>query len=251
MIQSPIHKVLSTLVSRRVRYLLMGGQACVFYGAAEFSRDTDVMILARPDNIRRLRQALNDLRAECIAVPPMAIDYLRRGHAIHFRCWHPDAPGIRLDVMSVLRGVGDFPTLWKRRTTMRLSAEEQWPIMALTDLVQTKKTQRDKDWFMLRRLMEAHYAQHHRRPWPAQVRFWFREMRTSSLLIALARHHPRQLEAMRRYRPFLRYARTGNESLLAQALAREEALEREADRQYWQPLKAELERLRHDRLKTE
>jgi len=25
----------------RVRALLMGGQACVFYGAAEFSRDTD------------------------------------------------------------------------------------------------------------------------------------------------------------------------------------------------------------------
>jgi hypothetical protein len=26
--------------------LLMGGQACVFYGAAEFSRDTDFVILA-------------------------------------------------------------------------------------------------------------------------------------------------------------------------------------------------------------
>jgi hypothetical protein len=25
-----------------VRYLLMGGQACVFYGAAEFSRDLDL-----------------------------------------------------------------------------------------------------------------------------------------------------------------------------------------------------------------
>ena len=24
----------------------MGGQACVFYGAAEFSRDTDLLILA-------------------------------------------------------------------------------------------------------------------------------------------------------------------------------------------------------------
>jgi hypothetical protein len=28
-----------------VRYLLMGGQACVFYGAAEFSRDLDLVIL--------------------------------------------------------------------------------------------------------------------------------------------------------------------------------------------------------------
>jgi hypothetical protein len=30
----------------RVRALLMGGQACVFYGAAEFSCDTDFAILA-------------------------------------------------------------------------------------------------------------------------------------------------------------------------------------------------------------
>jgi hypothetical protein len=30
----------------RVQCLLMGGQACVFYGAAEFSRDTDLAILA-------------------------------------------------------------------------------------------------------------------------------------------------------------------------------------------------------------
>jgi hypothetical protein len=29
-----------------VRCLLMGGQACVFYGAAEFSRDTDLALLA-------------------------------------------------------------------------------------------------------------------------------------------------------------------------------------------------------------
>jgi hypothetical protein len=29
-----------------VRCLLMGGQACVFYGAAEFSRDIDLALLA-------------------------------------------------------------------------------------------------------------------------------------------------------------------------------------------------------------
>jgi len=32
----------------RVLCLLMGGQACVFYGAAEFSRDTDLAVLSRP-----------------------------------------------------------------------------------------------------------------------------------------------------------------------------------------------------------
>jgi hypothetical protein len=34
-----------------VRALLMGGQACVFYGAAEFSRDTDFVIFADAANL--------------------------------------------------------------------------------------------------------------------------------------------------------------------------------------------------------
>src|SRR6478735_8709389 len=46
LIPNRIQKVLSTMAAHRVRALLMGGQACVFYGAAEFSRDTDRLILA-------------------------------------------------------------------------------------------------------------------------------------------------------------------------------------------------------------
>jgi hypothetical protein len=33
----------------------MGGQACVFYGAAEFSRDLDLLILSDADNLSRIR----------------------------------------------------------------------------------------------------------------------------------------------------------------------------------------------------
>jgi hypothetical protein len=72
--------------AQHVRALLMGGQACVFYGAAEFSRDTDLAVVAEPGNLVRLLRALDDLRAEVIAVPPFALKYLRRGHAVHFRC---------------------------------------------------------------------------------------------------------------------------------------------------------------------
>lgn len=54
MIPNPIHKVLSTFQSCGLRALLMGGQACVFYGAAEFSRDTDFALQAEPDNLERL-----------------------------------------------------------------------------------------------------------------------------------------------------------------------------------------------------
>ena len=130
--------------AHRVRALLMGGQACVFYGAAEFSRDTDFAILADAENLARLRGALADLQAELIAVPPFELKYLRRGHAIHFRCQHPEALGMRVDIMSKMRGVESFSKLWPRRTTIELPDGLKCDLLSLPDLVQAKKTQRDQ-----------------------------------------------------------------------------------------------------------
>jgi hypothetical protein len=53
----------------QVQALLMGGQACVFYGAAQFSKDVDLALFASEENFSRLRAALGDLNAKRIAVP--------------------------------------------------------------------------------------------------------------------------------------------------------------------------------------
>ncbi len=142
---NPIHKVLSTLKRHNVKYLLMGGQACVFYGAAEFSRDTDVALLASQENLDKLKAAMQELEAEVIGVPKLDIGYLKKGHAIHFRCQHPEAYGMRLDAMSVMRGLPDFTVIWERRTTTQINNDESVELMGLPDLVNAKKTQRDKD----------------------------------------------------------------------------------------------------------
>ena len=52
--------------AHRVRALLMGGQACVFYGAAEFSRDTDFAILADAAK----PQPACAKRLECVELAP-------------------------------------------------------------------------------------------------------------------------------------------------------------------------------------
>ncbi|MDP9053699.1 MAG: hypothetical protein M3N93_05270 [Acidobacteriota bacterium] len=69
--RSPILKALSSIRRSGAQTLLMGGQACVFYGAAEFSRDLDLLILADPANLERLNYALHDMDAVPIAVPPL------------------------------------------------------------------------------------------------------------------------------------------------------------------------------------
>jgi hypothetical protein len=60
LIRNPILKVLSSIQDPQVRALLMDGQACVFYGAAEFSRNTDLAILASSGNLARLKKSLAD-----------------------------------------------------------------------------------------------------------------------------------------------------------------------------------------------
>jgi hypothetical protein len=223
----------------------MGGQACVFYGAAEFSRDTDLAILANSENLAKLKNVLEDLQAVVIAVPPFDAKYLRKGHAVHFRCYHPEALGMRIDVMTKMRGVDSFPKLWTRRTTLSIDGGTI-ELMSLPDLVQAKKTQRDKDWLMLRRLIEVNYFANRENPSKEQIRFWFLELQTPDLLIELAKTKGRIPDYLRRKRRVLDLVARGNRSLLESALVEEEQEEREADREYWMPLKKELEKLRHE-----
>ena len=233
------------MAGHQVRALLMGGQACVFYGAAEFSRDTDLLILADAANLERLQRALLELQAECIAVPPLALDYLQRGHAVHFRCRHPEAADIRVDVMSRLRGVEEFEILWERRTTLTDTDGTVYELLSLPDLVRAKKTQRGKDWPMVQRLLEAHYLQHVEDATPEQQRFWLYELRTPELLIEACQKWPQLAEQIASKRSLLRLASEGQQIQLREALLAEEQSVRQEDRTYWQPLKAELERLRH------
>jgi len=250
LIRNPILKVLSSIRTNGVRALLMGGQACIFYGAAEFSRDTDFAILATAQNLSRLGKAMGELQAEVIAVPPFEAKYLRKGHAVHFRCHHPEADRMRVDVMTKMRNVDSFSKLWLRRTTISIDPNETCELMSLADLVQAKKTQRDKDWPMIRRLVEVHYFGNRESAHPAQRRFWLMELRTPELLIELASIHPNELRRFKRKRLLLGLAQTGNESALADAILEEERAERAADREYWAPLKRELEQLRLTRIKS-
>ncbi len=247
MIPSPILKALSTIQTHRVDHLLMGGQACVLYGAAEFSRDLDLALLPDPANLDRLRAALDDLEAEVIAIPPFRLEHLANGLAVHFRCSRPDVAGLRIDVMTQMRGLDAFPDLWRRRTTFDFG-DETVEVLSLPDLIAAKKTQRDKDWPMIRRLVDVHYTTYRQEPTTERIAFWLRELRTPEFLVEAATAHPGSVKAEAPRRPLL--ASATRESLksgtLARALRAEEDAEREADAEYWRPLRETLSRLRRD-----
>jgi len=241
---NPIRKVLSTIRMHHVQALLMGGQACVFYGAAEFSRDIDLAIPGEKDNLLSIQGAMDELQAKVIALPPFERSYLERGHAVHFRCNHPEAQHIRVDLMTHLRGVDMFSDLWERRTAIETAEGETIDLMGLPDLVKAKKTQRDKDWPMIRRLVEAHYAEFRFSPTPERRRFWLNELRSPILLLEELAAGPAIESELSPARMWLATGSAWPEDEIALKLRDEEFAERNADKLYWDPLKRELETLR-------
>jgi len=176
----------------------MGGQACVVYGAAEFSRDVDLALLAEPVNLASLSGALDELDAVPIAVPTLDLE------------------------------------------------SEPVDVLALPDLVPSKKTQRDKDWPMLRRLVEVEYVAARESPTPAQIDFWFAELRSPELLVEHASRRPRSAREFAA-RPAVAAAIAGDRDAAGRALDEERIRIRDEDRAYWQPLRLEIEQARRPR----
>jgi hypothetical protein len=242
---NPILKVLSTLERHKVKYLLIGGQACIIYGAAEFSRDSDFAVLCTQENLESLRKALGSLKARLIYLPPLEAGYLEKGHACHFRCAAADVKGLRLDVISKLRGCEGFNDLWRRKKRIGLKNGAAINVICLQDLVASKKTQRDKDWLMVKRLVENDIISHKGVPTDARLGWWLRECRDARLLIELAKKYPKEARDGAVARPLLSLAVSADERNLETSLKEEETLERQRDVDYWTPLKKELESIRH------
>jgi hypothetical protein len=224
----------------------MGGQACVFYGAAQVSKDVDLALLAEPANIERLRRALKELAAERIAVPPFDPALFDRGHAIHFRCHAPAVAGLRVDLMSKLRLLADFTRLWERRTTFGDEEGNEFNLLSVPDLVQSKKTARNRDWPVIELLVNIHIHENLGAPRPEWIRFWLSECRTPVQLVVLAHHFTAECRALTVARPLLAHALAGDEAKLIPALDEEMRAEQAVDRAYWEPVRRELEAMRLD-----
>jgi hypothetical protein len=244
---SPILKVLSTFKKTKVKALLIGGQACIVYGAAEFSRDSDFVVFANPSNLDRLRKALKSLGAEPVYFPALTPEYLQKGHACHFRCGAPGVEDLRVDVMGRLRGCSPFPALWRRRKRVKVAGVGVIDVISIKDLAQCKKTQRDKDWLMLARLVENSILLADFKAPSETVSWWLLEARSPRTLVRLCGMYQKLARRLAARRTLLKYAIAGQIEKTRKMLMAEERLERTNDKLYWDPLKKELETLRLNR----
>ena len=145
--------------------------------------------------------------------------------------------------MGRLRGAPDFAELYERRTTIE-TAEGSVDLLGLEDLVAAKKTQCDKVWPMIRRLVEQNYFEKMSEPSEASIEFWLRELRTPELLVEVSARWPALAAKCAATRRAVEDAIGGDVGRVAATLEEEEKQERVRDRAYWEPLRRQLEQLR-------
>jgi len=125
-----------------VRYLVISGQACILYGASQFTEDIDLWIQPASSNLASFLRAMARVKARVYKLtPPITLKYVRKGHGFHFRIGRD----LFLDVMGRPPRVGRFLGAFSRARefktdwgTLRVSAPE--------DLVLLKQTNRPGDY---------------------------------------------------------------------------------------------------------
>jgi hypothetical protein len=117
-------------------------------------------------------------------------------------------------------------------------------LLSVPDLINAKKTQREKDWPIIGALLEGHYKAQGHAPTPERILFWLTESRTPERLVELVSRFPMETARLHANRPLLALARVGDLPALRTALDAEVRAEQDKDRLYWDPLKRELEAFR-------
>lgn len=98
--------------------------------------------------------------------------------------------------MTRLRDLSDFDALWERRTVFTDDLGMQYHFLSIPNLVQAKKTQRQKDWPVIELLGANHYRENGVPPMPERITFWLKEIRTPELLQELTQRFPAEVQAI-------------------------------------------------------
>ena len=121
----------------KVRYVVVGGEAVIYYGHARLTGDIDFFYEAGRENVTALFQALLVFWGGKIPGIERIEELQEEGIVIQF-----GRPPNRIDLLNRIDGVS-FEAAWSARATVTVqTAEEQLPLfyLGLSDLIRNKET---------------------------------------------------------------------------------------------------------------
>jgi hypothetical protein len=241
--------VLRSLQEADIPFVVMGGQAVGAHGASEGSRDLDIYLAAPEVSVQRLTAWLEQVEARLRYLPPLSAPVLERGHTVHYNVPFGTSSVVRLDVCTRPARIADPQNLSARAMSYTLADGSTILVMGLSDLIQTKKTQRLKDWGAIEMLLAASIATSPA-PSEALVRVWLEELRDPELLQTVAAAQPSLAASVAEHRPALAAALAGDITGMKGALIRELQDGIEVDRAYQRSITSELEAMRQEARRT-
>jgi hypothetical protein len=130
----PLHPdfkdLLAVFAAHKVDYLVVGGYAVGFHARPRFTKDMDLWVGNRPDNILRVRSAL-----EAFGGPAAMLAQLES--ALDEDVLWMGAPPLRIDIVKGVPG-GDFPQCYVRRVVATWD-DVMVSIIARDDLIVIKR----------------------------------------------------------------------------------------------------------------
>ena len=243
---NPFNAVLAALIKHKVQYIVIGGQAVVVYGASQFTRDADFWINPTKINLNRLKKALKELKTTPRFLPPLKLSYLKKGHGVHFRFSYK-GHNFLIDILGKPPRVSGFLPAWKNAEPI------QWhglkiPVLDIRRLVDTKKTNRERDYLVIQSLTELVFENAIRNKSTQKlVAGWLaKESRNPSHLKMIARtwkNGKKVLLESKRPAAILAAQGATVPQIKAELEIEKERLKKE-NIEYWRPLIHELRRLR-------
>ena len=134
----PYIDLLTRLVKADVRFVLIGGYACIVHGGTLTTEDVDVCCDFDPDNLLRLQQALIDLNPVHRMTPQRLPLSLTSENCHHLKNLYLDTDLGQLDCISAVQGLGDFSQVEKMCDTIDAD-QTQLKVLNRDALIQSKK----------------------------------------------------------------------------------------------------------------
>ena len=124
------------LSAHEVRYLIVGGEAVIYYGHARLTGDVDFFYDRTKDNTRVLFAALKEFWGGKVPGSEEHSEYMKKGAIIQFGC-----PPNRIDLFNAISGV-IFEKAWLNRIQERVAIEDRTYSLfyiGLEDLIRNKR----------------------------------------------------------------------------------------------------------------
>jgi hypothetical protein len=144
--------LLAHLVKAEVKFVLIGGYACIVHGGTLTTEDIDICCEFTPDNLLRLQQALCDLNPVHRMTPKRIPLTLTAENSRNLKNLYLDTDLGQLDCISKVQGLGDF----NKADEMSLMVEAEGISLKVLNrdaLIQSKKAMgRPRDQEAVRQL---------------------------------------------------------------------------------------------------